>query len=887
MKRNISIVLVVILAFSVFTGNFTYSKAEGNDYSYVDVIKYFNLMDSENDTDFLGNEYIDRETAAKYVLNLRNIRSYNNSQEIYFSDVSKYSENYPVISTAVNSGIIKGDIQGTFRGKDNTTYSEAYTMILRALGYGVLVENGSDTYDILSVTTGLSKGIKPEGQYITRYDFAKAIYNTFEIGIIEQTGFGDDNTFNISKDKTSLSYHNLKKGEGIVNANDTTSLYYSATHSEKGMVVIGNEEFKAGATNASSLLGFNVEYYYEYFEGSDDIKTINYIIPKGNKESTYELKQNFYTEENGNLCYVSQSGKKVTINMNKSAVMLLNGWAVPYDIEVITNTINTGEFTLISHPTSSYVNVVVVKSYVNDIIQKVDYENEIIYLKHTKINEKNYIEFPYGDTEKDIRLTRNSANCTLSDFKTNDVISYYVSGNGKIITIHASDKVASGIITLIEKENGTTVVINSISYPVTSLASPNNILALNNNVTAYLTFDGKIADFDLNTSRNYGFVLKSLMVDADGGEKVGVAKILKVSGKSESIYFAENITVDNGMVTVNNNKYIPHTSVISMIGTNGKNLIVYDLNSEGKIKNINFPKSPSGTNYKNQYDDQNLFILSHTKKTAQVYSGKTLDGIIVNNTILFEVPDALEPDVDDCKVSIGGFIRSRNYAKTNIIKFYDVGFDGRAKVALSLSAPSGDYDVKPTDALVVSRIVDAVDKEGAKCKKLYYYDAYGNENGILVASETVNSKLSDTNPTVAFNKVKAGDIISFAADSDGKLYKYTVIYQNDVQALDEGVLSLCGDGVGNNRTFLVLKGKARYLSETELVIEYDLDGNPAYEPFSVTADSKIAVINSRTGNIKFESLSRIVTTNFAGGEAGNTIIVMGNRNALGGAWIYE
>ena len=887
MKRNISIVLVVILAFSVFTGNFTYSKAEGKDYSYVDVIKYFNLMDSENDTDFLGNEYIDRETTAKYVLNLRNIRSYNNSQEIYFSDVSKYSENYPVISTAVNLGIIKGDVQGTFRSKDNTTYSEAYTMILRALGYGVLVESGSDTYDMLAVTTGLLKGIKPEGQYITRYDFAKALYNTFEIGIVEQTGFGDDDKYNISKDKTSLSYHNMKKGEGIINANDTSSIYYSSNPAPTGTVIIGNEEYEIGDTLASSYLGYNVEYYYEYYEGMDNDNVIKYIVKKDNSEQTFELKENFYKEENGNLTYVSDSGKKETINMNNKAVMLLNGWAVPYDLSIIEDAKNTGDFTLITHPGTLDVSVVVVNSFVRDIIQKVDYENEVIYLKYTKIDNNNYIEFPYGNTQKDIRLTKNGTSVSLDALKAKDVISYFVSGNGTIITIHASDKVVSGVISLIENENGTTVTIGGVSYPVTANMPQINLINLNNDVTAYLTYDGKIADLYLNSIKNYGFVLKSRMVDVDGGEKNGVAKILKTTGKAESIYFAERITVDNGAVMVNNSKYIPHETVISLIGTNGKNLIVYDLNSKGEIKNINFPKAPSGTDYKSQYDDQNSFILSHTKTTAKQYSGRTLDGIIVNNTIVFEVPDVSEPEEDECEVSSGAFVRGRTYAKTNIIKFYDVGFDGRAKVALSLAAPSGDYAVKPTSAYLVIRLVDAVDKEGNKCKKLYYYDVSGNEQSVLVASEVVNAKLADTNPTVSFDKVKTGDIISFTTDTDGKLNKYTVIYQNDAQASDEGVLSVCGDGYLNNRVFLMLKGRARYMSDTELIVEYMLDGSMAYEPFSITADSKIAVINSTNGTIRFEPLSRILTTNFAGNESGDTIIVSGNRNALGGAWIYE
>jgi hypothetical protein len=229
----------------------------------------------------------------------------------YFEDVPPESAHYSVVNAAVKSGIVK-NTGARFQPDRSVTVAEAATMLMNVMDMMLSQSLPAVRKPIIySVARqyGFLNGVKGQSEVVTYGQYARMVYNTFTIGILEQYSAGARTEYRISKDDSSLSFHGLRKGEGIVFENDVFSIYYSSGAAPRGKVLIGDKYYDEGQSEAGRWLGYNVEFYYEYTAFEDG--PVKYAIPYLNDEYPVDLEESYITVSGTNVTVFDMSGKRI------------------------------------------------------------------------------------------------------------------------------------------------------------------------------------------------------------------------------------------------------------------------------------------------------------------------------------------------------------------------------------------------------------------------------------------------------------------------------------------------------------------------------------------------------------------------------------------------
>lgn len=191
-KRFLTLALAVLMVASVFTfgasaAKFTDVDAD-NEYlaKAVDLLAYVGVTKGTSDTTFGTDDLVTREQMAAFIYRLM---KKGNSVE-GGANVSNFTDLedetfFFMISWAADQGIVKGTSATTFNPKGSITLQDAYTMIVRALGYEK-EETLSYPHGYIEVAEGegveLDEGLASGVSYtsaLTRGDMAVLLYNAF------------------------------------------------------------------------------------------------------------------------------------------------------------------------------------------------------------------------------------------------------------------------------------------------------------------------------------------------------------------------------------------------------------------------------------------------------------------------------------------------------------------------------------------------------------------------------------------------------------------------------------------------------------------------------------------------------------------------------------
>lgn len=199
MKKIIGFLMAVLLIFSTIfvpVGAIDFVDISTEDKALVeavDLLTYMNIAKGKSETNFGTNEAVTREQFALFVYRLLKggkDAPKNSVNTTMFIDLEDPTYNY-AISWANSQGIIKGTSATIFNPKGNITLRDAYTMLVRALGYEK-VEELSYPFGYIEIAenakTALNKNINADyTDILTRGDMAKLIYNAFfaETGVAE------------------------------------------------------------------------------------------------------------------------------------------------------------------------------------------------------------------------------------------------------------------------------------------------------------------------------------------------------------------------------------------------------------------------------------------------------------------------------------------------------------------------------------------------------------------------------------------------------------------------------------------------------------------------------------------------------------------------------
>ena len=210
-KRFLTLALAVVMVASMFAfgtsaAQFT-DVDENNEYlaKSVNLLNYIGVAKGTSETTFGTDELVTREQMAAFIYRLmkkgNSVEGGTNASR--FTDLEDPTFFF-MISWADTQGIIKGTSATTFEPKGSITLQDAYTMIVRALGYEK-EESLPYPFGYIEVAEGkgvaLDEGLDSKVTYtdaLTRGDVAILLYNAFfaETGVAEtkqvERKIGDD-----------------------------------------------------------------------------------------------------------------------------------------------------------------------------------------------------------------------------------------------------------------------------------------------------------------------------------------------------------------------------------------------------------------------------------------------------------------------------------------------------------------------------------------------------------------------------------------------------------------------------------------------------------------------------------------------------------------------
>ena len=285
----------------------------------VDLLAYMGVTKGISETEFGTEQPVTREQFTLFVYRLvkggkdapatsENVTKFTDLEDpTYFS----------AIAWANSKGIVKGASATSFDPKGNITLQDAYTMLVRTLGYE---ENEALSYPYGYIEVAESKNVKLDTNVkvnytdvLTRGDMAILLYNTFfaETGIAEtkqverEIGTGNNTTWVLETvteyptfcekyfDVIEVEYQAIATPNFVFNTDESTAeLGYEAIEFK----YVGNEKTKAPAqfyADAKDLRIKNADNYimsyfkmYVTLDEDNNIDKILYAQPLMNKVTT-------------------------------------------------------------------------------------------------------------------------------------------------------------------------------------------------------------------------------------------------------------------------------------------------------------------------------------------------------------------------------------------------------------------------------------------------------------------------------------------------------------------------------------------------------------------------------------------------------------------------
>lgn len=764
-KKLTAVVLTMIMALGMVAGSFAMipSDAVGTKHEEaIETLGALDIMIGDAETGlFRPDENIKRSEFAKVAVETMGLGELAKSSmgKTKYPDVvdNHWASGY--INIATQQGVIIGDDEHNFRPDDSITYAEAMTILVRIIGHepAALSSGGfPNGYVTVGTQNGIAKNaVANDNEPVKRGVVAQMTFNSLTVKMMEQTGFGSNERYEIV-DKTVLGdILDTEKLTGQIVAVGTSSLSGSSNLKDNE-VKIGDEIYEVAPKALAAirnLLGFNVTFYARTME--DDEKVILLARPQKNANDSVTIAtddmHNAEVSESGktNVSYwldKENDKKPQELVISKDAKMIFNGKPLTYDVKELTP--ESGRITVLDTDSNDEYDIVFVTSYENYVVEDVINTSHRVTDKYGK---PSLVLDPEDDDVKFV-ITKASQELELADLEEWNVLSVAKSKDSSILTIEVSGEYVTGKVTELKNdERG----IDGKRYKIAKNYTED--IKLGDEGTFYLDIEGKIAAVDATKtlSSNYAYAVKGGL--SNGFDKVLELKIFDKDGKTVTLKSGDKIKL-NGKSGKTPQEALDVLSDASDVFV--PQLITYETNSSGELTQINtaVDKTASGEINKSS------FTLNVKDSLTYKETSKKLGAYNVNSeTIVFDIP-AGKTDTEDFSIEdIKLFEDKTEYD----VLIYDLGEDLTAK-AIVVTNSQGIAGLEDS-MVIVDSIATMNNEDNELVEKLYGY-----QNGEKVSFETEETG-------ILVNKddemLKTGDIIQVKANAKGKIQSIRVLFE--------------------------------------------------------------------------------------------------------------
>ncbi len=758
-KTLISKVVAASFAASVFASQAIASPLQdiiGTDIqNEVSVLSGLGVMVGDDTGTFRPNDPIKRSEVAKVSVAIMGLTKTADAQSTvsHYPDVDKDHWANGFINVATAQKLVQGDDTGTFRPDHQIKYSEAVTILVRALGYEPkALANGAFPTGYISTANsiGLTKGLSQSPDaLIKRADVARLAYNALTIKLMEQTSFGSGASYEIT-DKTLLEDKlSASLVTGKVLAIGTASMG-SQSALAKDEINIGGTVYSTGSADVRNFLGFVVDAYVRKETGSKRSAVLAIVPSEGMNRSvsieadmisslsntSSEMSVHYYTDaENQN--------KTIKATLAKDAQIIYNGKVSTKDKFAVPS---EGSITLLDTDGDAKYDTAFVNETVNYVVDQ-------IFPSSNKITDKynmGTLVLDVDNEDKTIVLEKAGKRIGISELKEWDVITVTKSEDENLIYATVIRNSFQGKVT--EKDD-THVYIDGKKYkPALNFTSP---LTLGTSGTFYLDQSGKIAAFDgvSAKSTNYAFLDKISL--SQGFDTVINLRLFTKDGKLQNFSTGTK-------VKLNNQANMPAGQAFNTIGTEPK-LITFETDASGKIIQINTFQESTTPN-------EDAFTLNLTEEgvvyrasSSKLVASETSISV-GKDTVIFDLPE--DGSADDYAIRGKDFLAD---GALYDISVFDMSEDYRAGAIIITSHEAKADESSPV--AIVEKITNARDEDGETIHKLY---ALSEGKSI-----TLLSKDDDTFKKEDGSLLAMGDIIQYRKNSSGKVDAIEILFEAD------------------------------------------------------------------------------------------------------------
>ncbi|MDO4618279.1 MAG: S-layer homology domain-containing protein [Clostridia bacterium] len=833
----------------------------------IDMMTGLGFMDGENSKQFFPDDYIDNAELVRILMQVRGITEGDGVRR--FQDVPTTYYAFDEIDAAFKLGYITVPADKMFYPEEKATADRALEILLGMLNYNTYRQAATETLRQTASRAGLTDGLHL-GTYITKGELAKLIYNSFSCGMMEASGVQGVNTvYKVNAEKTTLSFHNWEMITGNVTGNERSSLYYSGNPAGDGKVRIDTDFYLEGDSYAGDLLGYNVDAVIT--KETSGFPTIIYAAAERKADVLTVAAEDIDSVSGMTFNYMDNKH----LNLRADMMIVYNGLAVPFDANLLD--IEYGEVTFVSTSGGKKYDIVLVNEYQSFVISSVASAEKRIYFKRGTVDGQPYVSYE-DNIYQDVVIKKNGVRATEADLVAESAVAvYFADAERDLITLEVATSNTSGTISssgVAELTGRKMMVLGTEEYLISPNVYGEEFIKLGQGAEVTLDFNNYVVQVKQATvTSNYGVVT---WVGYDDLEEEALVKIFKADGKfetfktqKEEIKFVLGTTVER--VTATNCKE-------RLEGILRSDIIMYGTNSEGKLNKIT---QATAHDFSNELNNQGKFTLYKNYTSGVSNNYWYIDGIAYGNTKTFMIPTDSDYADKDCRVVTGGF--SADNGTTSNFKFYNVGLNGRAELALRRSTQGAEIPSWENNIFLVQKIIETINSDDEPVTAVVGYSG-GQKMTLEFAKDAQNQSSATGCTTLTPAQLGFGDILNYGTNSNGEISAYAVVYSDRINKASLGCIFSGGNGYNQTRTLSINHGFAKYYADDSLSLEVADNGMLS---IGLSKNSQILKLSRSDKTVETASIGDIRYKNFYTNTKGSEMIVRTNRGGSQEVFIYE
>lgn len=762
MKKLISIILTVSLSLSAFIVPARAEESEFNDdiLEAIEILRMFDIIPDYYDYNVDITKETTRGDFAAATAKLLGVENFSGNGLFYY-DVPQSHWAYDKISALTERGVLNGDGAKMFYPDSPIKQTEAYKIILSALGYKEYAEalggfpNGyTMTASNIELLDSISGSVN-----LTLGDSFKLLYNAMKVNLMRPSSVGGNMVEYETIDDTLMSlYHDIYFEEGKVTGVNGITVDGEGVGNPENVVIDG-EYYDESQVNMEELLGQTIEFCYRQ-DDNKDTKTIIWAKSDGKTDSleiTVDNDAKFNKSSFELTYYDNERNAQKKIALDKKIVVIYNGNVVTEGIDEIFN-LPAYKAKFIEGKGGDY-EIAIVKAYRNIVVSGIDKHYQTV---NNKLVPGEKFSFDPNKYNKMTLTLNGGVDLEFDNIQKDYVLSIYMSKDGKYLEVIASAETANGVVKAVdEDENGFFITIGENRYKMPEIEGVDPLTLMGNNVTAYIDAEGKIADIEISSKTfTAAYLIKAMPLDASDDGLLRI-KLLEDSGEVRVYACAEKTRVDGAKA----NSPEEILRALSDAGTFVPQVCLIEKNQEGLLTSIDTVRIGENEHIETSLS-VNFPYAQNLRWRREGYLGAK--SVFNSETIILSVPVNPTDNTEDYIVAKMSQVAYDTYVNAETYKVgEEVGFDDI--ILLKGYNFNRDSSAARTPVLI-EKLTRRVNSDGEAV------DSASGYQGKAVVSFVTKTDVKLIGNEDSSKDIKPGMMVDFITDSDGEVIDYKILY---------------------------------------------------------------------------------------------------------------